>query len=996
MNSYANMKKSVILLLVLFSNVMLQAQSLNISSRVLSRGDSIPVEFATVKLMQSDSIMVGSTLTDMKGLFSFNTALKEGMFLSISSVGCKSTDVSLPCDTVIYIESTNELPEIVVRGSKKYVKGTPRGLQVSMAGNPIAKLGNAMDAIKHMPMIDASSSRISVLGHGTPVIYVNNRVVRSTSELSTLASEDISNVEIITNPSSKYGADVTSVILIRTKKLKDGFHAVASGNVSASEEWSESATLAFGQKIAGKVIDANGNPISYVNTVLLNKQDSSFIRGTVTDIDGLFSIPISKKDGWFINFSSIGYKSSTISSENIAVDKIGNLIISLKEDIFTLDGVTITGTLPTTQLKGNTLVTHVANSALSKLGTAKKILSKIPGIIEQNGNIEVVGKGTPLIYINGKKIRNEDELYQLSADNIKDIEVITNPGAKYGSEVNAVVRLITRKSNKGFGISLRADNEFSRYYSGGQQLDVNFRKDKFELFGMANFIEDKKRTTINSEQITNVSEVWTLDNSNKILGRNNDYVGKIGFACMPNDKHSFGISYLYAKTKDKEDLTNNSNVYQDGHEYDKWESIGSLMENTNPRHEVNAYYNATLGKFNIDLNADYLYSETNSASNQKEKSLNLENRTISTSYNKRNKLFAEKLTTSYPFKIGELSLGEEYTLTERFNQFTNQEGILNSSVNRIKEMNMSLFVEQSFHLGKVAVDLGMRYEHIESDYMADVNSQNKKYDNIFPSLALSAPLGATRISLGYNMKTTRPTYSQLDGNVSYINRFHYLTGNPLLQPVKQSNVTATVAYKWFYFMANFTHSKDEIIYFSQPLDSDPKISMVSYKNFDKLDKLTLYCSLSHKFSFWKPTMNIGYIQQWFKTDYMNGVKSFNKPIILLQLYNTVELPHDILLGLDASFQGKGNNQNMLLNNQFRMDFSINKSFFRNKLNIRLEANDFLGTYKFRPSLYNANMIINQENINDTRNLLISISYKINTVKSKYKGKGAGNTEKNRL
>ncbi|WP_255406463.1 outer membrane beta-barrel family protein [Prevotella sp. KH2C16] len=181
----------------------------------------------------------------MNGLFDFDTALKEGMFLSISSVGCKTTDVFLPCDTVIYIESTNELAEVVVRGSKRYVKGTPRGLQISMAGNPIAKLGNAMEAIKHLPMIDASGGGISVLGHGTPVVYINNRLVRSTSELSSLSADDISNVEIITNPSSKYGADVSSVILIRTKKLNKGFHAVAAGNVSASEEWSESADVSL-------------------------------------------------------------------------------------------------------------------------------------------------------------------------------------------------------------------------------------------------------------------------------------------------------------------------------------------------------------------------------------------------------------------------------------------------------------------------------------------------------------------------------------------------------------------------------------------------------------------------------------------------------------------------------------------------------------------------------------------------------------------------------
>lgn len=219
------------------------AQTRSISARVISVSDSIPVEFATVKLMQNDSVMVSATLTDENGFFSFDTPINRGMYLVISSIGCRNINVPLPCDSVIYLENSNELSEVFVHGSKKYVKGTSRGLQIAMEGNPVAKLGNAMEAIKQLPMIDSSGGGISVLGHGAPVIYINNRLVRSTSELSSLSAEDISNVEIITNPSSKYGADVTSVILIRTKKLNDGFHAVASGNVSASEEWSESGDV---------------------------------------------------------------------------------------------------------------------------------------------------------------------------------------------------------------------------------------------------------------------------------------------------------------------------------------------------------------------------------------------------------------------------------------------------------------------------------------------------------------------------------------------------------------------------------------------------------------------------------------------------------------------------------------------------------------------------------------------------------------------------------
>lgn len=189
-------EKTIIILCTLVAAVSAMAHATQLSTHVVSDSDSIPVE-------------------------------------------------NFPSDSAIYIQDSNELAEVVVRASKRYVKATSRGLQIEMEGNPVAKLGNALDAIKQLPMIDSSEGSISVLGYGTPVIYINNRLVRSTSELSTLSAEDISKIEIITNPSSKYGADISSVILIRTKKQNEGFHAAAFGELSASEEWSESGDLSL-------------------------------------------------------------------------------------------------------------------------------------------------------------------------------------------------------------------------------------------------------------------------------------------------------------------------------------------------------------------------------------------------------------------------------------------------------------------------------------------------------------------------------------------------------------------------------------------------------------------------------------------------------------------------------------------------------------------------------------------------------------------------------
>ena len=117
------------------------------------------------------------------------------------------------------------------------------------------------------------------------------------------------------------------------------------------------------------------------------------------------------------------------------------------------------------RLKGDAMVTTVAGSVLEKSGTGNDLLDKIPGISAEEGAVNVFGRGTAEVYINGRKVRSSSELEQLSSDNVKSVEVVRNPGARYDASVKAVVRILTKKAQgEGFGFDNRLVTRNRRTY----------------------------------------------------------------------------------------------------------------------------------------------------------------------------------------------------------------------------------------------------------------------------------------------------------------------------------------------------------------------------------------------------------------------------------------------------------------------------------------------------------------------------------------------------
>ena len=210
-------------------------------------------------------------------------------------------------------------------------------------------------------------------------------------------------------------------------------------------------------------------------------------------------------------------------------------------------------------------------------------------------------------------------------------------------------------------------------------------------------------------------------------------------------------------------------------------------------------------------------------------------------------------------------------------------------------------------------------------------------------------------------------------------------------------------WKWLYLNVNFSHCVDPILYTAGSLENDSKVNLVTNKNYDHADWLIVTLGaqknikLAHEVT-WTPQYNISLMKPWFKAEFRGEQKSFNQPMMTLQLGNILALPHDWLLQGDFNMHTHGctgaNAISECTNPIFTL--SVSKDFCKRRLNIKLSGNDIFNGGISRFTIYSDRFMFTKTEDNDSRCVQLSLRYRFNVTPSKYKGTGAGHAEKNRL
>ena len=745
----------------------------------------------------------------------------------------------------------------------------------------------------------------------------------------------------------------------------------------------------------GKVVDESGLPAPFANVVLLNATDSAFVAGTTTDAEGAFTL-IGNSVKALIKVTYLGYKTQILNGQQADLGTI-----TLEPDVTQLGEVVVMGERPVFKLTSEGLKTDVENTLLSKVGTAKAVLTNLPGVQQTKDGIEVFGKGAPLIYVNGRKLQNNTELDQISSEDIKSVQLITNPGAKYDATVGAVILIKTKRpQGEGFSFNTQA------IYAMGEGPDLalgtnwNYRHRGLDVFGSVWYNDDHAIQKDDVILAVKADTVWHMDQLMDIKSHTNSLYASIGTNYIFNDNHAAGFRYeTNASFLDRTRGTFTADVTANGQFYDHLDNDIYAPTKYNMPHTLNVYYNGQLGGTSIDFNSDYVFHKEREQQFNNEVSQEQQSRTVTSQSVVRNQLCATKLVLSWDLWGGNLQVGTEFDHTRRNDDYINPEQIVPTTFTEQRENNYILFAEYARPLPFGQMKVGLRNENVVTNYYNQgvrIAEQSRNYHHLFPSVGLMAQAGQVQLMANYAAKIRRPYYHELRSSVTYANRFTWDSGNPLLKPSIRHNASLMAMYRWVTVMLEYKHTDDHIVNVGKEVPGSESVTWLYHENVDNDDAMMLMVTLSPSFGLYQPSLTMGMIKEWIKIPSPTGVISPERPIWIAQFNNNFRLTSTLTGSADFSFTSKGDQENISLTKAlYQLDLSATKTFLGDRLSVQVKGHNLLNSQQHVRLNYGERTLW-QNYHHDTREVELTVRYKFNAAQSKYRGTGAGDDEKARL
>ncbi len=777
-----------------------------------------------------------------------------------------------------------------------------------------------------------------------------------------------------------------------------------------------SCSLIAQNKIQGKVTDINNAPVKFSEVLLINK-DSIVLKNELTNDLGNFNIETEPGDYslkikqrgkivWHRNVIAIG-----------SVD-LGVIKIDAGEN---LNEVLVKTSKKTFVRKLDRLLFNVENSLSSTGGNAIDVLKVTPGLQVANSGINIIGKNSVTVMTDGRLVRLSGEdlinfLSSIPADNIKSVEVITAPPAKYDAAGNSgIININLKKLNKEepFNANINSSYEQKTYAAGTIGGNINSQVDRLSIYTNVNYKNGAFKIRENRKYFY-PDQLWDEYNNKK--ENINLLSGRIGMDYKLDSKNELGASYLGSLSKPSNTEIDQTNIYDNQNELtDYYTKTASFKHRKDFFHSYNVHYKNvldSLGK-SISGNIDYLIADqdtdrtfdinsfvngnsafynafTNGNQNVKITTSNID---VELPYKKLKYNFGGKVSfidTNNFFNYYDISTGESVLDTKQSNEF------------KYTENTQAVYFSTESKMDKWEFQIGLRAESTQTKgFSKTLNETNKsKYIKLFPTAYASYNVNdKNQLALNYSRRVGRPSYYMTNPFRTYINDYSYIEGNPFIQPEFNNNIELSHTYNdnlttslSFGYLEN---GKSQV----QLLDPITNVSKFTYLNFCDVYSISFDASYTLKKGQWLESYN--YANLFYKKTIANAVLD-NQIVEMASYYfnsnNTFILNKSktFFASLDLAYRSP-----QIINiSHMGETFNINagaKYFLLNKnLQFALNFYDLLRDNKYRAYSYSNGVKSQSNNYADSQFMRFSVLYKFGNSKINVREKKRGNeTESNR-
>jgi len=775
---------------------------------------------------------------------------------------------------------------------------------------------------------------------------------------------------------------------------------------------------AIGQ-ISGKIVDSkSGESLEYATIALYRKRDNELVSGTISHANGKFFLEKLKPGRYHLKISFMGYQDKTIEDISITPEKyVINLHkLTIKASLQNLEEVVIDGSAPRIDYRIDKKVINVGKQLTSISGTAVDVLENVPSVkVDIEGNVSLRGSSGFTVLIDGRPsvLDANDALQQIPASTIDNIEIITNPSAKYDPDGSAgIINIITKKNKlQGFSGIANLNAGLDKKY-GGDFL-VNYKKRNMNIYFGADYnIRNYPGESYNERFTISQDTIFTNMIGNRERERN--FWGfRTGADYSLGQNNIFGIGLRFGDRK----MTGSSIS-----DYDEWSSLDNIhkeYENTNITkrggsfYKIEANYQHKFKKKGHEITSELSYSNRDFEDNSINERLDNEGSIVDGKKTIEDGPSSKiKAKVDYTLPIGEtdkfeagfkarVSQSEDNTeLLELNTQSGDYETLTDYSNQTVYKRNIyALYSIYAGEWGRLGYQGGLRGEYTYRDIRSKTAEEYAGIDrwDFFPTIHLSYELpNDHQLMSSYTRRIQRSRGYYLEPFVTWVDAYNVRQGNPELLPeyvdsfelgyLKKIGSSNLFSLEGYYRITNNKVERIRSVF-------EDNIMLTTYENVGKDYSLGLEMMFSFQFFKWWEVDLMGDLYKYkvegvlydedFSKNSTNWSSRFN---------NTFKIKKNTKIQINSMYNGASVTAQGRTEAYYMVNAAVRQDFWDRKLSAVLQVRDVFSSAKHEFTSSGPDFYSYSEYKRKSPVVTLSISYRFNNYKPDRKSRTDGGEE----